>query len=56
MGNLWEGASRSVNEWTKIAEKTEGTSAVTGRDRCKDRGRRDGYWYRERRRDWKLRD
>ena len=35
--NLRESASRLVNERTRIAERTEETSAVTGRDRCKDR-------------------
>ena len=47
VGNLRDGMSRSVNEWTKIAEGTEGTSAVTGRDCCKDHRRKDGFWYRE---------
>ena len=37
MGNLREGTGRLANKWTKIAEGKEGTSAVTGRDRCKDR-------------------
>ena len=36
-GNLRECAGRSVNEQTRIAKGTEETSAVTGRDRRKDR-------------------
>ena len=48
MRNLRESASRSVNEQTRIAERTEETSAVTGRDRREDRRRKDGFWYRER--------
>ena len=32
MGNLRECASRSANEQTRIAERMEKTSAVTGRD------------------------
>ena len=36
VGNLKECASRSVSEWTRIAEGTEETSAVTGRDHCED--------------------
>ena len=46
--NLREGASRLVNEQTRIAERTEETSAVTGRDRHEDCRRRDGFWCRER--------
>ena len=46
--NLRECASRSANEWTRIAERAEETSAVTGRDHCEDRRRKDGFWYRER--------
>ena len=37
MENLRECVSRLANEWTRIAERTEETSAVTGRDRRKDR-------------------
>ena len=47
MGNLREGASRLVNKQTKFTEGMEGTSAVTGRDRCKDCRQKDGFWYRE---------
>ena len=36
MGNLRECASRLANKWTRIAERTEETSAVTGRDHHKD--------------------
>ena len=43
VGNLREGVSRSANEQTKIAEGTEGTSAVTGRDRCEDCRSKDGF-------------
>ena len=46
--NLRESASRLANERTKIAERMEETSAVTGRDRCEDRRQRDGFWCRER--------
>ena len=46
--NLRESTSRLANERTKIAERTEETSAVTGRGRREDRRRRDGFWYRER--------
>ena len=35
--NLRESASRLVNERTRIAERMEETSAVTGRGRCEDR-------------------
>ena len=45
LGNLREGTSGSVNEWTKITEGMEGTSAMTGRDHYEDHGQRDGYWY-----------
>ena len=45
--NLRECASRSVNKRAKIAEGTEGTGAVTGRDYHKDHRRMDGFWYRE---------
>ena len=34
--NLREGIGRLVNEWTKIAEGKEETSAVAGRDRRED--------------------
>ena len=37
VGNLRECTSRSANEWTRIAERTEETSAVTGRDHREDR-------------------
>ena len=37
MGNLREGVGRLANERTKIAERMEETSAVTGRDHRKDR-------------------
>ena len=46
--NLREGVGRLANKWTRIAERAEETSAVTGRDRCKDHRRKDGFWYRER--------
>ena len=46
--NLRESASRLANERTNITERTEETSAVTGRDCREDRRRRDGFWYRER--------
>ena len=46
--NLRECASRSVNEWTRIAERMEETGAVTGRGRCEGHRRRDGFWCRER--------
>ena len=46
--NLREGVGRLVNERTKIAEGTEETSAVTGRDCREDRRRMDGFWCRER--------
>ena len=45
--NLRESASRLANEQTRIAERTEETSAVTGRDCREDRRRKDGFWYRE---------
>ena len=35
--NLRECVGRLANEWTKIAERTEETSAVTGGDRREDR-------------------
>ena len=35
--NLRECVGRLANEWTKIAEGKEETSAVTGRDHRKDR-------------------
>ena len=35
--NLRECIGRLVNERTRIAERTEETSAVTGRGRCEDR-------------------
>ena len=35
--NLRESTSRLANERTRIAERTEETSAVTGRDRREDR-------------------
>ena len=38
MENLREGVGRLVDKWTRIAERTEETSAVTGKDRCEDRG------------------
>ena len=47
MGNLRECASRLANEWTRIAERVEETSAVTGRDRREDCRQKDGFWYRE---------
>ena len=37
MENLREGVGRLANEWTKIAEGKEETSAVAGGDHCKDR-------------------
>ena len=46
--NLRECASRSANEQTRIAERTEETSAVTGRDCCEDHRQKDGFWCRER--------
>ena len=46
--NLREGASRLANEWTRIAERMEETSAVTGRDPREDHRQRDGFWCRER--------
>ena len=48
MENLREGVGRLVNKRTKIAERMEETSAVTGRDRCDNRRRGDGFWCRER--------
>ena len=47
MGNLRECTSRSANEQTRITERAEETSAVTGRDHCEDRRQKDGFWYRE---------
>ena len=47
VGNLGEGAGRLASEQTKIAEGKEETSAVTGRDRCEDCRRKDGFWCRE---------
>ena len=47
MENLRKGVGRLANEWTKIAEGKEETSAVAGRDRCEDRRRKDGFWCRE---------
>ena len=44
MENLRECVGRLANEWTKIIEGKEETSAVTGRDCHKDRRRRDGFW------------
>ena len=32
VGDLREGSGRLVNKWTRIAERTEETGAVTGRD------------------------
>ena len=46
--NLRECVSRLANKQTKIAERTEEASAVTGRGYRKDRRRKDGFWYRER--------
>ena len=46
--NLREGVGRLANEWTKIAEGKEETSAVAGRDHHKDCRRKDGFWCRER--------
>ena len=47
MENLREGASRLANEQTRITERMEETSAVTGRDHCKDRRQRGGFWCRK---------
>ena len=47
MGNLREGVGRLVNEWTKIAEGKEETSAVAGREHREDRRQKDGFWCRE---------
>ena len=44
MENLRECVGRLANEWTKIAEGKEETSAVTGRDCHEDCRQRDGFW------------
>ena len=46
--NLRECIGRLANKRTKIAERTEETSAVTGRDLREDRRRKDGFWCGER--------
>ena len=53
MENLRECVGRLANEQTKIAERTEETSAVTGRDRREDCRQKDGFWYREHQTTWK---
>ena len=45
--NLRECIGRLVNEQTRIAERAEETSAVTGRDCREDCRQKDGFWYRE---------
>ena len=47
MENLRECVGRLANEWTRIAEGKEETSAVTERDHCKNHRQKDGFWYRE---------
>ena len=46
MGNLRGSTGRLVNERTRIAERMEETSAVTGRDCHEDRRQKDGFWCR----------
>ena len=47
VGNLRECAGRLANKQTRITERTEETSAVTGRDCRKDCRQKDGFWCRE---------
>ena len=47
VGNLRECAGRLANERTRIAERMEETSAVTGRDCHEDRRQKNGFWCRE---------